>query len=85
MTKAEAIADPNSCWNRALDDEPVFILLGRDIAATDAIYRWIFSRIERFKNVQGDAQLVEAYASIGSMLAFSEKVKCGIVSIPAHK
>ena len=37
MTKRELLADPNSCLNRAADDEPVFVLLGRDPAAPFAI------------------------------------------------
>lgn len=40
ITKAQAIADPNSCWNKAADDEPVFILCGHDINAGAAIRIW---------------------------------------------
>lgn len=29
MTKAEILADPNSAWNTAADDEPIFVISAR--------------------------------------------------------
>lgn len=61
MTKAEAIADPNSCWNKAKDDEHVFVLVGRDEAAPETIQAWCSTRIRMEKNdLVGDPQIHSA-------------------------
>lgn len=39
-TKAENILDPNSCWNRAENDEPVFVLRANDDVAPANIILW---------------------------------------------
>lgn len=57
MTKREALNDPNSCWNKARMDEEVFVLLGRDVAAPDAIEFWCGVRVKNGKN---DNQIQEA-------------------------
>lgn len=71
MTKRELLADPNSCWNRAADDEPVFVLLGRDVAAPVAISAWIARRLNR-GNKYGDAQLLDAEAVADAMVAWQK-------------
>jgi hypothetical protein len=43
-TKAENIADPQSCLNRAEDSEPVFVLRAHDPLASDAVRRWAHAR-----------------------------------------
>lgn len=40
MTKQELIDDPNSCWNKAADDEPLFVLRAKDLLAPKAVKRW---------------------------------------------
>ena len=39
-TKAELLADPNSPWNKAADDETLFILRGVDALAPHAIRKY---------------------------------------------
>lgn len=39
-TKLELMADPNSVWNRTKDNEPVFVLAGRDITADGLVDQW---------------------------------------------
>ena len=70
MTKRELLADPNSCLNRAADDEPVFVLLGRDPAAPFAISAWIGGRVARKKNGYGDYQLLDAEAVADAMVVW---------------
>lgn len=41
MTKAEEASDPNSTWNKAADNEPLFILRGKDITAAVVVLEWI--------------------------------------------
>jgi len=40
MKKADERDQPNSCWNKTAEDEPVFVLCGRDRAAPGAIRQW---------------------------------------------
>lgn len=39
-TKTENILDPNSCWNRAESEEPVFILRANDDVAPANVILW---------------------------------------------
>ncbi len=57
MLKREELADPQSCLNRAADDELIFVLLGRDVATRAAIRAWIDERIRLGKNTADDQQI----------------------------
>lgn len=72
MTKAEMLADPNSCWNRAKDDEPVFVLLGRDPEAPGTVDYWSRKRRER-KGKAADADCLDAFYVSGSMIRYRRK------------
>jgi len=39
-TKRENLEDPNSCWSKAVDDEPVFILRAHDQFAPIVVRFW---------------------------------------------
>ena len=60
MRKHKELSDPNSCLNRARIDEPIFVLLGRDVAAVNTVRFWIEERIRWGKNQRSDAQIIEA-------------------------
>lgn len=60
MIKREELANPQSCMNRATDDEMTFVLLARDPAAPLAIRCWVAERIGLGKNTADDQQIVEA-------------------------
>jgi hypothetical protein len=60
VRKRDELADPNSCLNRARDDEWTFVLLGRDVAAPAAILAWAEERVRLGKNLPDDPQIVEA-------------------------
>jgi hypothetical protein len=62
MRKRDELADPKSCLNRALDDEPLFVLLARDKAAPYAIRRWANYRVGLGLNRADDPQIREALA-----------------------
>lgn len=72
MTKAECIADPNSCWNKAKDDEPVFILLGRDEDAPATIEYWLK---ERYSSNPLDKKIKEAANEAGIMRHYQRRIK----------
>jgi hypothetical protein len=60
-------AEPASCWNKAKDEELVFVLLGRDRASPVAIRAWCEERIRLGKNQPNDPQIVEALDLIRAM------------------
>ncbi len=62
MQKHRELADPNSCLNKAADDEWLFVLLGRDDAAWVAVRAWIEERIRSGKNRRDDPKIQEAEA-----------------------
>lgn len=67
MTKEKEISDPNSCLNKAKDNEILFVLLGRDPAAPAAIRAWIRERLQLGKNVEKDDQIKSAEQDIREM------------------
>lgn len=60
MIKRDELTNPQSCMNRAADDEMTFVLLARDSAAPHAIRCWVAERIGQGKNTADDPQIVEA-------------------------
>lgn len=50
------------CFAKAFDNEPMFVLLARDVAAPATIREWCRLRCLRGKNNPKDAQIVEALA-----------------------
>lgn len=60
MRKRDELSNPKSCLNKANDDEMLFVLLGRDPAASLAIRVWVRARITMGKNKEDDAQIQEA-------------------------
>ena len=60
MRKRDELADPNSCLNKATDNEWLFVLLGRDQAAAATVRHWISERIRLGLNRADDAKLAEA-------------------------
>ena len=60
MIKRDELSNPNSCLNRARDDEMVFVLLERDLAASIAILYWAKTRIQLGKNKPEDEQIQNA-------------------------
>jgi len=60
MLKKDELTAQNSCLNKARHDEPIFVLLGRDVAAPTTIRYWVEQRIKLGKNKYDDEQIVEA-------------------------
>lgn len=67
MKKRDELADPKSCLNRAQDDEPIFVLLGRDPAAAETIRYWARRRVELGQNQWSDPKIVEAIEAAANM------------------
>lgn len=67
MIKRDEEKRADSCFNRALPDEWLFVLLGRDAAAPATIRAWCAERIRLGKNEPGDAQVSEALECAAEM------------------
>lgn len=60
MKKCDELAQSRSCWNKAKDDEIVFVLLGRDKASPATIREWAKQRVLLQLNTPDDPQILEA-------------------------
>jgi hypothetical protein len=60
MLKRDELADPKSCLNRSREDEMLFVVCERDIAAPETIRDWCGHRVRLGKNGKSDAQITEA-------------------------
>lgn len=67
MLKCNEINDPSSCLSRAGNDEMVFVLLARDVAAPQTIRDWCARRVAMGRNKLEDPQIVEALACADTM------------------
>lgn len=63
MTKSQNITDPQSCWNKAREDQEIFILIEHDEAYPNTVRRWANERIDLGLNNWGDAKIRSALAS----------------------
>lgn len=60
MTKTQELNNPQSCINRAMPNEMVFVLLARDPAAAQTIIFWCAERVRVGKNNPDDPEIIEA-------------------------
>jgi hypothetical protein len=60
MIKSRELSDPNSCLNRAADDELIFVIRAHDVTAPGTVRDWIARRITAGKNTPHDGQIIEA-------------------------
>lgn len=67
MRYCDEMTNPGSCLNKVEKNELVFVLLGRDPAAPEAIRAWIAERIRLGKNKITDIQIVKAQECAGMM------------------
>lgn len=67
MIKRDELTNPMSCFNKALPDECIFVLLARDPASPAAIRAWAHERVRRGKNKSEDPQIKEALTAADHM------------------
>ena len=67
MRKRDELSHPESCLNKAADEELLFVLLGRDPAAPSAIRHWCRMRVELGLNAIGDPKIQDALACADAM------------------
>lgn len=60
MEKREELDCADSCLNKARDNELIFVLLERDLAAATTVKFWIHERIRLGKNTTEDEKIKEA-------------------------
>jgi hypothetical protein len=61
------------CYSHALDDEPMFVLLARDVTASVMVRMWAELRIALDKNEADDEQIAEAIDCAASMDAWRKR------------
>jgi hypothetical protein len=57
--KRDEISDPNSCLNRAADDEPIFILRAKDPLAAKLVEEWAAKAV--LEQAHEDPKIQAAY------------------------
>ncbi len=60
MRKKDELSREHTCMQHAHAEEMVFVLLSRDAAAPVAVRAWVAERLRLGKNVETDAQIVDA-------------------------
>ena len=60
MTKRENIDNPDSCWNKAKDDDIVFILKDTDETMAATIRFWMGERLRMGLNILTDSKIIQA-------------------------
>lgn len=60
MIKRRELSETGSCFNKARDDEILFVLLARDAAAPATVRAWCAERVRLGKNAWDDPQVKEA-------------------------
>ncbi len=60
MRKEDELSKEHTCMQHAHAKEMVFVLLSRDAAAPVAVRAWVAERLRLGKNVETDAQIIEA-------------------------
>lgn len=60
MLKQDELTIDSSCLNRANANEMLFVILERDVAASETIRYWCMMRIKHNKNKEDDDQIKEA-------------------------
>ena len=75
MLKKDEVCNQSSCFNRAVDDEILFVLLGRDEDAPDTIRDWVRRRVARGKDSLFSPTITEALACANRMDAEREGLR----------
>lgn len=70
MTKKEMIEDPNSCFNKAADNEPLFVLRAQDIFAPMFVKKWA----ETLSSMRlGEKKIAGAWRVVEEMLRWPNR------------
>lgn len=64
MLKRYERDNPDSCWNKAGDDEIVFVLLERDPSMFRTLRFWVKDRCDNGLNKYGDPKILDALDTI---------------------
>lgn len=72
MTKEDNIHDPDSCWNKAALDEPIFVLRAHDVLAPCIINQW--AGLFKFQHLQHGTWNEQAKAKYKAALQVAEEM-----------
>ena len=74
MIKRDELANPNSCINKAGDDEPVFVLRAHDPAAPEIVREWADAYASR-KEEKGGVMTDEQRAKYREAIELAQKME----------
>jgi hypothetical protein len=74
MLKRDELANPNSCLNRAADDEPIFVLKATDELAPRVIREWA-SEYSYTKDINGHKMTTKQRAKYNEALLIADKME----------
>ena len=78
MKKIDEINHPDSCFNKAKDDEMIFVLRSTDPSAPIAIMAWITDRIRIGKNKFSNQKIQDAFNCAEVMEKERNKIEGGV-------
>ncbi len=81
MIKRDEVRRPDSCLNRAREDEIVFVLLGRDMTTPITILKWAMERIKISKSAVDSDEIKDAVRMADTLIEEHKQTLYRIVSI----
>ena len=63
----------NDCYDKALPNEPLFVLLGRDACAARTVLYWIKERVAMGLNTMADEKILSALDTVMTMLDYDHR------------
>jgi hypothetical protein len=64
VIKSEELSNPNSCLNKAKDNEWIFVLLERDPALVATLRKWVEERVRLGLNKPSDQKIIDVENAI---------------------
>jgi hypothetical protein len=80
MLKRDELSNPNSCLNKAMNDEPIFVLRANDPCAPDTIRAWA----DLAKDYHEDSKRKQARYDAVEMEKWLRRKPCLPLPKPAH-
>lgn len=80
MIRSKEVISPNSCFNKALGNEMIFVLLARDRTAPWVVGIWCFLRVIFKLNHWTDRQIQEAWATAKTMSQTRDSIRKDVVN-----
>jgi hypothetical protein len=81
-TKAEELANPHSCINKAKQNEPIFVLCGSDSLAPEVIRYWASLLANQSRTEASNAKLNRALGDAGEFERYAAEHGSHVPGMP---